>query len=126
MMEEEEKKEGMVRDLIEKKRRGEMTSKEIIQEIYRRGLQHNRYPNRSRAWILGIAMIGGGILCYISVIAKITHLSMLEPITELPAISFPSIIRYSAVIFILLSIIIMLYTGYLRGKKGRNWFKRRE
>lgn len=114
MVKKKEKKEGMVRDLIEKKKRGEITSKEAYQEIYRRGLQHGKDSSQ----ITVLAMLVGGILCFITLIAKITHLPMLEPLTQLPAISFPPIIRYSAVIFILLSIIVMFHTAFLRAKKG--------
>jgi len=114
MVKKEEKKEGMVRDLIEKKKRGEITSKEAYKEIYRRGLQHGKDSSQ----ITVLTMLVGGILCFITLIAKITHLPMLEPLTQLPAISFPPIIRYSAVIFILLSIIVMFHTAFLRAKKG--------
>jgi len=114
MVKKEEKKEGMVRDLIEKKKRGEITSKEAYQEIYRRGLQHGKYSSQ----ITGLVMLVGGILCFITLIAKITDLPMLEPLTQLPAISFPPIIRYSAVVFILLSVIVMFHTTFLRAKKG--------
>ena len=114
MVKKEEKKEGIVRDLIKKKKRGEITSKEAYQEIYRRGLQHGKYSSQ----ITGLVMLVGGILCFVTLIAKITNLPMLEPLTQLPAISFPPIIRYSAVVFILLSIIVMFHTTFLRAKKG--------
>ena len=39
------KKEGLVIDLIEKRRKGEITEKEAYQEIYRRGLEHGRYSS---------------------------------------------------------------------------------
>ncbi len=119
-MEQEEKKEGMVRDLIEKKRKGEITSKEILQEIQNRGLQHGQYGH---SWIMILCMIGWGILCFISVIVKIIDVSMLGPFTQLPAIKFQPIIKDLAAIFALSGLIIGVFATYLRAKKGGTGWK---
>ena len=116
-MEKKEKKEGLIRDLIEKKKRGELTSEDAVQELLRRGLGHEQYPKRI-SWITIPGIMGWVILCFISKIAEATHTPILEPITRLPAISFPPIIRYSAVILILISIILLVLPARLRVIKG--------
>ena len=118
-----EKKEDMVRDLIEQRKRGNMTSEEIIQELSRRGLRY---------WIVGphtlvvlLSMLGWGILCFLSLLAKLSlevrvfpPLPMLESLTRLPTIIFPAIIRYLAIIFGLCGLAVGVYAARLRAKKG--------
>ena len=41
--------EGRVKDLAEKREREEITKKEAMREIYRRGLQHGRYGH---SWLM--------------------------------------------------------------------------
>ena len=117
-MEKKEKKEGLIRDLIEKKKRGELTSKDAVQELLKRGLGHERYPP---PWIMVLCilcMIGGVSLCFISIIPWVTHAPILGPIIGLLAITFPPIIRYSAVILIPIGIIWGVLTLRARVKKG--------
>ena len=70
-------------------------------------------------------MLGWGILCHISLIATLSlevesfpRIPMLDPLTRLPTIIFPSIIRYSAIIFGLLGLAVGVYATRLRTKKG--------
>lgn len=112
------KKEGLIRDLIEKKKRGELTSEDAVQELLRRGLGHERYPP---PWIMVLCilcMMVGASLCFISIIPGVTHAPILGPIIGLFAITFPPIIRYSAVILIPIGIIWAVLAGRARVKKG--------
>lgn len=74
-----ESEKGEVIDLSEKKKRGELTSKEAVQELLRRGLGHEQYPMWIN-WIMIPCMMGWTILCLISKIAAATHIPMLEPL----------------------------------------------
>lgn len=109
------KEKGALRDLIEKKKRGEITSEQAIQEIHKRGLQHGNAPN---TWVVALCMVGWGVLCFISAIASATGLPVLEPLTRLPAFSFPLIITGLAVILIVFCLLLLAYSVHLRVKRG--------
>jgi len=114
-----EQEEGMLRDLAEKRRRGEITSREAYNEVYRRGLQHNNYSSP----ITGLIMFVGVVFCYVSLFAKIPQLPFLFPSSQLPAMVFPPVIKYLTIIPLILSIVGVVYTTYLRGRKGGTGWK---
>ncbi len=58
------------------------------------------------------------ILCFISGIAKATNIPLLEFFVQLPAVSFPPIIAYLALVFAFLGLAIGLYAAYFRAEKG--------
>lgn len=105
---------GKLRDLAEKRRRNEITAREAYNEVYRRGLQHEKYSSPITAFV----MVLGGILCYITLFAEAWHLSFLAPLTQLPTIIFPATVRYLAVILLILTGVGMVHTAYLRATKG--------
>jgi hypothetical protein len=80
------RKEGALRDLGEKRQKGEITDREAYNEVYKRGLQHNNYSSP----ITGFVMLVGGVLCYVSLFANVSQLTFLYPLSQLPTIVFPS------------------------------------
>lgn len=113
------REEGALRDLGEKRRRGEITAREAYNEVYKRGLQHNNYSSP----ITGFVMLVGGVLCYVSLFADIPQLTFLSALSRLPTIVFPPIIKYLTIIPLILSVVGMVYTTYLRGTKGGTGWK---
>lgn len=114
-----EREEGMLRDLAEKRRRGQITAREAYNEVYRRGLQHNNYSSP----ITGLVMFAGGVLCYLSLFAKIPQLPFFHALSQLPTIVFPPVTKYLAIIPFVLSIVGLVHTTYLRGRKGGTGWK---
>jgi len=109
------KDEGKVKDLVEKLERGEITKKEAIRELYRRGLQHGRYGH---FWLMSLSMVAWGVLCFVSGIAKATNIPILELFVQLPAISFLPIIAYLALVLVFSSFAVALYATYFRAVMG--------
>jgi protein-S-isoprenylcysteine O-methyltransferase Ste14 len=117
MMEKEEKKEGMVRDLAERVKRGELTAEEAKEEVLRMGV-HKKYENKY-AKSIGFFVITGGLLCFLSFIAKQTGLKVLSFLTQLPSITFPPIVIYGvAAVVIFVNILGMWYAPRVRTKRG--------
>jgi len=115
MKEDENKERGETWDLAEKLEKGEITEEEAKREVYRRGLQHERYGSN---WLVGLSMVGWGVLCFISGIAKATNIPLLKFFVQLPAVSFPPTITYSALVLAFLALAIGLYATYFRAEKG--------
>lgn len=127
-MKKEGKKEGLVKDLIEKRRKGEITEKEAFQEIYRRGLEHGRYgsPLSNTLILLGYVLPFLPIMVAIlhalgnipSLAPFIEHLTFLHLLLQLPRIIFPQSVTYLAVAAFVVSVLIMAHAAFLRAKKG--------
>ena len=107
--------EGRVKDLVEKLKRGEITKKEAIQELCRRGLQHGQYGH---SWLMSLSMVAWGVLCFISGIAKATDIPILELFVQLPVISFSPIIAYLALVLVFSGFAVALYATYFRAAMG--------
>ena len=124
----EEKKEGLVKDLIEKRRKGEISEKEAYQEIIRRGLEHGRYSSP----LSNVSMLLGHILPFLPLMAGIVlalgnipslapfvePLTFLQLILQLPRIIFSQSIVYLAAATFVSSVIIMIHATFLRATKG--------
>jgi protein-S-isoprenylcysteine O-methyltransferase Ste14 len=111
--------EGKLRDLAEKRLRNEITAREAYDEVYRRGLQHDNHHTR----ITGFFMVAGAILCYVTFFAGVWNLSFLEPLFQLPTILFPAAVIYPTIILIMLIVVVMAQTLYLRATKGGTGWK---
>ena len=122
------KKEGLVIDLIEKRRKGEITEKEAYQEIYRRDLEHGRYSSP----LSNTSLLLGHILPFLPLMVAIVlalgnipslapfveQLTFLQLILQLPRIIFPQSIAYLAAAACVTSVIIMIHATFLRATKG--------
>jgi protein-S-isoprenylcysteine O-methyltransferase Ste14 len=112
--------EGKVRDLAEKRIRNEITAREAYDEVYRRGLQHDNYHHSTTT---GFIMVAGGILCFITFFAGVLHLPFFSDLSQLPTIVFPPAVIYPAIILLMLTVVVMAQTLYLRATKGGSGWK---
>ena len=127
-MKNEEKKEGLVKDLIEQRMNGEITEKEAYQEIYRRGLEHGRYGST----LSNTSILLGYILPFLPIMVTILNamgnmpslapfierLTFLYLLIQLPRIIFPQSITYFAATAFVTCVLIMIHAAYLRATKG--------
>jgi len=124
----EDKKEGLVKDLIEKRRKREITEKEAYQEIYRRGLQHGRYgsPLSNTAILLGHILpflpltvaIMNALSNIPSLAPFVERLTFMHLLLQLPRIIYPQNVTYLAAASFATSVLIMTHAAFLRAKKG--------
>lgn len=113
----EERKEDLVRDLAEKVRRGELTSKEAKAEVLKMGLHHQKYEYRYlKIWLP--CMMAGGLLCFLPFIANETGWAVLSFLTMLSAVDFPLIVKISVSVFCIVLFAVGMYALHLRTKKG--------
>jgi protein-S-isoprenylcysteine O-methyltransferase Ste14 len=111
--------EGKLRDLAEKRLRNEITAREAYDEVYRRGLQHGSYSSS----LTSFGLLAGGILCYITFFAGVWHLPFLSDLSQLSTIVFPAPVIYLAVILLILAVVVLVHTTYLRATKGGTGWK---
>ena len=114
-----DEEEGKLGDLPEKRRRNEITAREAYDEVYRRGLQHGTYSSP----ITGFTMLVGAILCLVTLFAEVLHLSFLAPLSQLPTIVFSAAVIYLAIILLILTVVVLVHTTYLRATKGGTGWK---
>ncbi len=112
---ENEEKEGLVADLIEKMGKGKLTAKEAIAELERRGLTHHaKEPIPGVFAIIGITV--WGILCFLPTVAR--DLGTLNFLAQLPAIKIPAVASFSAIIFAIAVTPLAAYSHSIKIKKG--------
>lgn len=124
----EQGKEGLVEDLIDKIRKGEITEGEAYQEIYHRGLNHGKYSSQvtSAAITLGYTLpflpltvaLFDALGNVPSLASYAERLAFLRLILQLPRFSFPQTVIYLACIVFVISLIVMAHAAHLRAKKG--------
>jgi protein-S-isoprenylcysteine O-methyltransferase Ste14 len=109
--EEEEGKEGQVKDLVKKLEREEITSKDALKELEKRGLLE---PERWEIipWTIYF------ILWLLPSISKQFKLVLLEPLTQLPTIYFPAILIYISLAIGLLGIFVGIWATRMHYKRG--------
>ena len=110
-----EREEGEVKDLVKKLEGGEITAKEIIFELKKRGLTHH-----AREPIPGVFVITGMIiwvvLCFLPAIAH--HIGILDFFTKLLIIKIPTAVSYLAIILAIVVSPMMFYARSIKIKKG--------
>jgi len=108
---EERAKEGKVNDLVEKLRRGEITSKDALKELGKRGLLE---PER---WEI-IPLTAYFVLLLLPVVSSQSKLDFLAFFAQLPSISFPAIVIYISLAIGLLGILVGIWATRMHYKKG--------
>lgn len=114
MVEAAEKDEGLVRDLAEKLKKGELTRREVKRELKKMGLHHMSLRHILTS-LVGFAML---IPIYISTIAKHSKLDALAFFAQLPTIDFPLIVKILTSIFIAVGLFMTAYASHLLSTKG--------
>ncbi len=117
-----EKKEGLVKDIAERVKQGELKPEEAKNEVSRRGLRYVQYERGSYKFkyplIFPLLAILGTALCALSFIAKQTGWGDLSSFARLPSIDFPLIVKILIFAFFITIFTVGRYTSRLRKKKG--------
>jgi len=116
-MSEEEKKEGLVRDLAEKVNRGELRPEEAKKEVLKRGLRYAQYKPKHRSAFILLTTVGI-VLCYLPLAAKLTGWGVLNSFAQLPSVDFPLIAKIFVAAFFIPLFAVNIYAVRLRRKEG--------
>ena len=111
MEKKERKKEGKVNDLVEKLKRGEITSKDALKELGKRGLlESERWE--FIPWVVYFA------LWLLPVVSRQLKLEPLAFFAQLPSISFPAVVIYISLAIAFLGILVGVWATRMHYKKG--------
>jgi len=106
-----EKREGRVNDLVEKLVRGEIIPEEGLKELKKRGLLE---PERWEIIPWAIYFM----LWLLNLVSRQFELTLLEPLAQLPTISFPAFVIYISLAIGLLGIIVSIWATRMHYKRG--------
>lgn len=107
----ESEKEGKVNDLVEKLERGEITSKDALKELKKRGLLE------PETWEI-IPWAAYFVLWLLPFVSSQLKLDFLAFFAQLPSISFPEIVIYISVAIGILGILIGIWVSRMHSKMG--------
>jgi protein-S-isoprenylcysteine O-methyltransferase Ste14 len=107
-----EENQSKVKELGEKRRKGEITSEEARRELREIGLGHEE------TWKDFIGYVVWGILCFLPLFARETKLGFLSFFTQLSAIEFPAIVVYLSIILFIAMIPLTAWGMYFNSRKG--------
>lgn len=108
-----EKREGQVKDLVERIERGEITPKKIVSKLK----ESRELKYKTPMWNYFCGLIWGA-LCFLPAIAKFSRLGILSFFTRLSAIEFPAIVIYLSIIIFIVAVFLTAWGIYFRIKKG--------
>ena len=108
---EESEKEGKVNDLVEKLERGEITSKDALKELKKRGLLE------PETWEI-IPWAAYFVFWLLPFVSSQLKLDFLAFFAQLPSISFPEIVIYISVAVGILGILIGVWVSRMHSKMG--------
>lgn len=104
---------GEVEDLIDKLKKEEITSKEIIKILDERKLSEKAILKGGQlgylVWI---------ILCFLPALAKYTQWKYISFLTKLPSFEIPNILIYISIPFFISAIILTVWSSQYNIKKG--------
>ena len=113
-----EKKEGKVKDLVEKLQRGELTSKEALKKLEERKLTEGTVGG-SWEFILGfIPWVIYIILWLLPTWARHFKLDFLEWFAQLQAITFPSVAIYISIVLVVAGTFLLVWGILSHRKRG--------
>lgn len=110
-MEKKAEKEGKVNDLVEKLKRGEITSKDALKELGKRGLLE------SERWEI-IPWVVYFVFLLLPAVSKQFKLDFLAFFAQLPSISFPAVVIYISLAIGFLGILVGIWATRMHYKKG--------
>ena len=116
-MAEFEKGEGLVIELGERVKKGELTPRKAREELYAMGLHHSEYEMKY-IWQSLLFSISGILLCFLPLIAQLTRWEFIGFFAQLPSIYIdPIIIIIFMVVFLTLAV-MGTHAAILRRTKG--------
>jgi protein-S-isoprenylcysteine O-methyltransferase Ste14 len=108
---EESKKEGRVKDLVEKLKKGEINSKDALTELGKRGLLE------PETWEI-IPWMAYLVLWLLPMVSRQTNLDFLAFFAQPPSFIFPAIVIYISVAIGVLGILIGIWVSRMHSKMG--------
>jgi len=111
LLERKREKEGKVNDLVEKLKRGEITSKDALKELGKRGLLE------SERWEI-IPWVVYFVFLLLPPVSKQLKLEFSAFFAQLPSISFPAIVIYISLAIGFLGIFVGIWATRMHYKKG--------
>ena len=99
LLEKKREKEGKIKDLVEKLKRGEITSKDALKELGKRGLLE------SERWEI-IPCVVYFVFLLLPAVSRQFKLDFLAFFAQLPSISFPAIVIYVLLAIAFLGILV--------------------
>jgi protein-S-isoprenylcysteine O-methyltransferase Ste14 len=110
--------ENKVKDLMEKLKRGELTSKEIKEEMKKLGITHFTFRENAVA----ILVIGVAVVSYLPIFANLSDIDALRFLAQLPATELPFVVKVLLVGlgigFLSVTFIMMTWASHLLSSKG--------
>jgi len=116
-MEIESKNEGVVKNLAERVKKGEILPKEAREELYKMGLRHKDYELKYKKITLPFGILGL-LFILIPFLVKFTGLPAINSFVDLSFIFFHPIFLFTVFIILIFLIIMGTYAGYLRHTRG--------
>ena len=110
-MERKREKEGKVKDVVEKLKRGEITSKDAFKELGKRGLLE------SERWEI-IPWVVYFVLWLLPVVSSQLKLDFLAVFVQLPSISFPSIVIYVMLVPLVIGTVFLVWAAHSHYTRG--------
>ena len=111
-----EKRENRVKDLEEKLRRGELTTKEAKKIMHERGLgEQESWKWQVSGYTIWVAYF---ILWLLPSVARQSKLDFLEFFTQLPAFRFPAIVIYISAVLLATAVVLAVWMHLLHRKWG--------
>jgi hypothetical protein len=111
LLEKKREKEGKIKDLVEKLKRGEITSKDAFKELGKRGLLE------SERWEI-IPWVVYFVFLLLPAVSSQFKLDFLAFFAQLPSISFPAIVIYVLLAIPFLGILVGIWATRIHYKKG--------
>lgn len=116
-MESGSKNDGVVKNLAERVKKGEISPKEAKEELNKMGLQHEDYEGKYKKITLP-SVILGLLFILIPFLVKFTGLPNINSFVDLSFIFFHPIFFLTILIILIFLIVMGTYAGYQRHTKG--------
>jgi len=116
-MSKSEKGEGLVLELAERVKKGELTPKKAREELYAMGLHHSEYEMKY-IWQALLFSISGILLCFFPLIARLTQWDFISFFGQLPSIYIDPILIIIFMVLFLTLAVMGSYAAILRRTKG--------
>jgi protein-S-isoprenylcysteine O-methyltransferase Ste14 len=110
-LERKREKEGKVNDLVEKLKRGEITSKDALKELGKRGLLE------AERWEV-IPWVVYFVLWLLPVVSRQFKLDFLAFFAQLSSVSFPAVVIYISLAISFVGIVVGVWATRIHYKKG--------
>ena len=116
-MQDHEKGEGLVIELAERVKTGEITPKKAREELYAMGLHHSEYEMKYM-WRGLLFSLSGILLCFLPLIARLTQWEFISFFAQLPSFYIHPVIIITFVVLFLITAVMGTLAAVLRRTQG--------